>query len=187
MITIRRPGLAGSLLLCLGLVLGACSGAAAPAPASPSPSASASPGGAGDDTGVVPPDSPIVGAPPVGGGGEPPDGGLPTLVIAQPGTINPQPVSISELIAQVDGRHVVLNARWYSGVEPCYVLDRIDVAHEGSTFTITLFEGATQADAVCIEIAMYKAAVIDLGELDPGTYVVKASHGDAAAITVVVE
>jgi len=191
MITNRRPNPGISLVLLVGLTLAACTSAGSPGAASPSgsvPPSSAPPsapgGGSDPNTGVQPPDSPIVGEPPVGGGGAPGNAGQPTLVVPNPPTVNPAPVAISQLVAQVEGRRVLLNARWWSGVEPCYVLDSIKVDREGNTFTITLLEGAAQENAICIEIAMEKVAVIDLGELEPGSYTIQASRGDAAPITV---
>ena len=40
-------------------------------------------------------------------------------------------------------------------------------------------------DQMCIEIAVYKGAVVDLGELEPGTYTITA-FGDAAPVEVTV-
>ncbi len=112
--------------------------------------------------------------------------GRPQLVVPNPGQQLVHPVAIGELVARVDGRHVVLNARWWSGVEPCSILDSVDVARDGSTFRIALIEGTSDPDAMCIAIALEKVTVIDLGELDPGTYTVKPSLGDAPPIRVVV-
>jgi hypothetical protein len=78
----------------------------------------------------------------------------------------------------------VLNARWWSGVEPCAVLDSVGVARDGQTITITLLEGTSDADVACIAIAVEKVTVIDLGELEPGRYTVVADPGEAAAVTV---
>jgi hypothetical protein len=187
MITAHRPALGLTFTLVAAVVLAACSAGAAPASPSPSdappPSAAPSdPGGSDAGSGALPPDSPIVGEPPPGGGD--PGAGQPSPVVPKPGTIDPHPVAISQFLAQVSGRHVVVNARWWSGVEPCYVLDSVELNRSGNTFTITLLEGASERDAICIEIAMEKVTVIDLGELEPGTYIIEASHGDAASITV---
>jgi hypothetical protein len=184
----HRPTLGLTLVLMTTVVLAACSAGAAPANPSPSdapPPSSAPPasgGGSDQGSGALPPDSPIVGEPPIGGGD--PGSGQPSPVVPRPGTINPRPVAIMQLLAQVSGRHVVVNARWWSGVEPCYVLDSATAKRSGNTFTITLLEGSAKADAICIEIAMEKVTVIDLGELEPGTYIIEAAHGDAASITV---
>ena len=191
--TIFQAGRAGALILSLGLVFAACSSGAAPAtsspsPSSPPPSASPSDGDEGEpsDIGSLPPDSPVGGGvdPGAGGGAQPPVDGQPQEVRPQPGTVDPREVGISTLRAQVDGRRVLLNARWTSGIEPCYVLDRVAVAQEGNTFTVALFEGSADPDAMCIEIAVEKVTVIDLGELEPGTYTIEAASGEAEPITI---
>jgi hypothetical protein len=41
-------------------------------------------------------------------------------------------------------------------------------------------------DTACIDIAMYKGFIVDLGELEPGTYTVTA-FGDAPALTVTID
>lgn len=69
---------------------------------------------------------------------------------------------------------VTVTIDFVSGVEPCYVLDRVDVAYGPDAVTITLFEGhdPDQPDAVCIEIGVFKRVVISLDEpLDGRTLV----------------
>ena len=87
--------------------------------------------------------------------------------------------------ARVDGRHVMVRLTWWSGVEPCNVLDSVGVETAGSHIRLTIREGADQRDVACIEIAMLKATVVDLGELAPGTYTISAG-GDASPVQVVV-
>jgi hypothetical protein len=55
---------------------------------------------------------------------------------------------------------------FWSGVEPCYVLDHVDVAYRADAITITLFEGhdASAGDVACIEIALLKKVVVPLDE-----------------------
>ena len=58
---------------------------------------------------------------------------------------------------------------WFSGVEPCSVLAGVDVVRDGNTFKLTVNEGSAAApDTACIDIAMYKGTIVDLGELEPG-------------------
>jgi len=178
------------------LTIGACSSAAAPSaspppttPGTPSPASSdgsGSGGGASGDPGVTDPSSPI-------GGGivdpAPVDPGLgqPKLVIARPGQLNPRPVGASLLEPAVDGHHVLVRVTWWSGVEPCNVLDSVKVDRSGTAITIQLIEGTGDANVACIEIAQQKATIVDLGELEPGTYTVSAlGGGDAAPVTVTV-
>jgi hypothetical protein len=114
------------------------------------------------------------------------DPGKPTLVLPHPGQLDAHPVSIEELNARVEGRRVVINATWWSGVEPCYVLDSTAVKIDGMTVTVSVREGSSARDVACIEIAIHKVTVIDLGELDPGTYTIVADKGDAEPIQVTV-
>lgn len=181
----NKPAALRALLavLTVSMLIAACSSTAAPAaPGSEAPP-SASPGGSGggSDPGVGM-GEPIGGAP-----GDPGNGvvnpGQPQFVVAQPGQQDVHPVSIEEMEARVDGRHAVLNARWWSGIEPCTVLDSVAWKLDGKTITISVREGSGQGDLLCIEIAVYKATFIDLGELEPGEYTVVAGDGNAAPIT----
>jgi len=187
---ISRTALAGLLL---SIALSACAGASSPATPDPSPSPAPSgdpsaPGGGvvggapGAGGGGAPGGGPIVG----GGGGGPVDPGQPTLVLPKPGQQNVHPVSIDKLSARVESQHVVLNARWWSGVEPCSVLDSVTAKLDGHTITVSVREGSSGAQVACIDIAMLKVTPIDLGDLEPGDYTIAADLGPAAAITVTV-
>ncbi len=169
------------------MLLAACSaGAAAPTP-SPVPSATAAaPDSAAPATDG--PDEPV--GTDAGGGGDPGvpgAGGDARVVFPRPGTLNPKLVGIAELDAEVDGRQVIVKASWWSGVEPCNVLDSVGVEREGTTFTIGLREGTGDPNAMCIELAELKATLVDLGEVEPGTYTIEAAGDDEAEpITVTV-
>jgi hypothetical protein len=168
------------LLAALTAVVGAAAGCGSSAASAPPPSADRSapidaPSGGDDGEVPIPPNE--------GGGGIGQPGG-PEPVVPKPGQLLVHPVPVTSIEARASGRHVVLNARWWSGVEPCAVLDSVRVARDGQTITITLLEGTSDADAVCIAIAVEKVTVIDLGELEPGTHTVVADPGDAAAVTV---
>jgi hypothetical protein len=76
---------------------------------------------------------------------------------------------------------------WWSGVEPCNVLDSVKVDRMGRDITIQLIEGSADAHAICIEIAEQKATIVDLGELEPDTYTIfPDGKGEAKPVTVVV-
>jgi hypothetical protein len=115
-----------------------------------------------------------------------PAAGQPAVVIPKPGQKNPHEVGATTLQASVDGRHVLVKVIWYSGVEPCNVLDSIKVDRSDSVVTIGLVEGSSDLDAICIEIAQLKATIVDLGDLAPGTWTIRASSGDAAPIQVTI-
>lgn len=183
-----RPFLA--LALAAGLTVGACSSAGAPPASDPPPStqppAASEPGagnggGTGGDPGTgIGIDLPIR-QPPID-----PGAGQPTLVVPRPGQRDLRPVSPMTLQASVDGRRVLVKVIWYSGVEPCNVLDSVKVERSGTDIAITPFEGTGDANAMCIEIAVLKATIVDLGELEPGTYRIGSPGSDAPPVEITV-
>jgi hypothetical protein len=191
--TASRPVVLGLLAV---LLLGACSGAAAPAsspgPSDGNPSAGAPSTGSGDvgdgssgAPGQTDPDT-AVGAPvdpvPVD-----PGVGQAKLVMPRPGQLNPRPVGAALLEPAVDGHHVLIRVTWWSGVEPCNVLDSVKVDRSGTDISIQLIEGSSDLNAMCIELAQQKATIVDLGDLEPGTYTISAGgQGDAVPVTVTV-
>ena len=174
------------LAACCAIVITACSAGSPPGPSSAPASdpPAASPGGAtggGASTGQpgVGIDLPALPWP------ADPDLGQPTIVVPKPGRLEPHPVGATRLEARVDARRVVLRLTWWSGVEPCSVLDSVGVARTGNDIVLTIREGADKLGVACIELAMLKATIVDLGELEPGTYAISAG-GDAPSIQVVV-
>jgi hypothetical protein len=169
------------------IALAACTGGGPPASdaGATSPPPSESPSHALPDEGVStePTDGGGNGG---GGGGVDPNPGQPKLVEPVPGQLDPHPVAIEKIDYRVEGRHVVLNVFWWSGVEPCYVLDSVAYEQDGQTIEVTVLEGHGPEDAMCIEIALQKVTIVDLGELDPGEYTIRASDGPAPAVTVTV-
>ena len=165
---IRRVGRATTGLLMLTLVLAACGAAAEP---SPPPD----------------PDLPVATepAPPGDGGGGAPIDGV-KVVTPRPGQLDVHPVSAETLRAEVDGRKVLVTIDWWSGVEPCTILDTIVVERGEGSFAITLREGRGPEEVACIAIAEQHRAFVDLGELEPGTYTISDATGGAPAITVTV-
>jgi hypothetical protein len=73
-----------------------------------------------------------------------------------------------------DDRTVTIG--FWSGVEPCYVLDRVEVAYEAKRVVVTLYQGSDPAepDTACIELAEYKTTVVELSEPVAGR---KLTHG----------
>jgi hypothetical protein len=111
------------------------------------PSASADPDG-------------VVGSTP-GAGGDP--NPSPSYTEPQPGQEDVRAIAWDSYNADQKGR---LYVSYYSGVEPCYVLDRIDVVERETKVTVTLWEGHAPGseDVACIEIAELKTTVIQLEE-----------------------
>ena len=183
-----RPFLA--LALAAGLTVGACSSAGAPPASDPPPSAQppaanepggGTGGGTGGDPGTgIGIDLPIR-QPPMD-----PGAGQPTLIVPRPGQRDLRAVSPMTLQASVDGRRVLVKVTWYSGVEPCNVLDSVKVERSGTDIAITPIEGTGDANAACIEIAVLKATIVDLGELEPGTYRIGSPGSEAPPIEITV-
>jgi hypothetical protein len=180
------------LFVFVALAVGACASASGPstvpAPSPPHVAASSGVGGA-SPAGPAPsldPDTPVASVLPNDSGvGGIPDPGR-RIVAPKPGQLDVRPIAAETLSANVDGRRVIVSVDYTSGVEPCYVLDSIVVKTGSSAFEITLREGHGSDDVACIEIAEFKRAIVDLGELDPGTYTISDGAGGADPITVTV-
>jgi hypothetical protein len=100
-----------------------------------------------------------------------PDAGA-QLVEPTPGMADVRPHVFDHAVVSDDGRSV--HVFFWSGVEPCYQLDHVDVAYGTGAITITLFEGhdATAGDVACIEIALLKEVVVSLEEPIAGREIV---------------
>lgn len=119
-------------------------------------------GDRGSDPGVQPgdPDAPVTSSPlPVAPDPEP----SPSLVSPRPGQVDVRPIAWEEATA-VGERRVEL--RFVSGVEPCNVLDSVEVDYRKNEVEITLFEGRAPSDedVACIEIAVEKRTIVELEE-----------------------
>jgi hypothetical protein len=140
------------------------------------------PGGGG---GAVPGNPGDQGGGSGGGPGDIPDDSQATIVAPVANLMNVHDVGAASLRAAVDGRHVMVKLAWWSGVEPCSAFAGVDIARDGSTISLAVREGSAANGVACIDIAMFKATVVDLGDLDPGTYTIRAS-GDAPPVEIAV-
>lgn len=117
--------------------------------------------GSGDDTVVYEPP----GNKPGGGGGK-------ALVV------DPQPISGTALPSHWEEARIVdedtIKLFFWSGVEPCHVLDRVDVDYGAKKVGITIYQGTglNAADKPCIELAVLKSVTVDLEEPLDGRKVV---------------
>jgi hypothetical protein len=177
--------------------LAACSGATqqpeAPSPMpSREPSPSAPPAASIDPGGTAGGGS--AGDPGTGAGADPSQGSFPgdpidgqaQIVQPLPGRNNPHPVAPIKLEASVDGRHVLVKVTWYGGVAPCSVLDSVTVTRSGNDIAITPFEGASNVNVACIDIALLKATIVDLGEVDPGAWRISSPGSNVQPIEVTI-
>jgi hypothetical protein len=163
--------------LTLAILVAACSAGAGAATAPPSDAPSAPPSAAPDPSAAPPSDG--------GDGALAPDGAK--IVVPRPGQLDVHPVSAETLTATVDGRRLTVAATWWSGVEPCTILDTVIVDAEDGGFAITLREGRGPEDVACIAIAEQHRTFIEFpNDLDPGTYTIRDSTGGAPPIEVVI-
>lgn len=165
----------GAGLLSLSLLLVACSAAATPS-ASPPPSNSRP-----DAPVTAPPSDPADPSLDPGGIG---DGAK--VVVPKPGQLDVHDVSADSLAARVDGSTIVVTATWFSGVEPCSILDQVVVTKGDGSYRITLREGHGPEDVACIAIAELHKTEIAIPDVAPGTYQITDATGGAATIEVTV-
>lgn len=109
-----------------------------------------------------------------------------TLVKPRPGQIGVHAISASSLAAAVHGQRVVVTVNFWSGVEPCSILDSIQVQRGAGSFAITLRAGRGPEQVVCDMMAVAKRAIVDLGDLEPGSYTISDATGGAPAIAVTI-
>ena len=103
--------------------------------------------------------------------------GHPTWVLPHPGVGAATPVAPIRLRAGsgVGGAFAVV--RWWGGVPACYALRPVVVVRRGSMIRVRLAEGTVvPAGTACIDMAMLKAARIDLGQLASGRYTIVAGE-----------
>ncbi|WP_061300457.1 hypothetical protein [Herbidospora cretacea] len=96
----------------------------------------------------------------------------PTLVQPKGGTVEPRKVPWTRATPAGDG--VMIS--WSSGVEPCYTLDRVDVKETDTEVTVTLWEGTTDPEAACIQIAIEKETFVKLAKPLAGREVVDGAQ-----------
>jgi hypothetical protein len=71
-------------------------------------------------------------------------------------------IAFNSAAVRSDDRTV--DVQFWSGIEPCSVLDHDDVAYGSDTVTITLFEGSDPSAGMvaCADIAMLKQVTVSL-------------------------
>ena len=81
-----------------------------------------------------------------------------------PGMAGVNPTAFDKVVVGDDGK--TLTIFFWSGVEPCYVLDHVEVDKSRDAITATLFQGhdPSAGDVACIEIALLKKVVVQLDE-----------------------
>ena len=173
-----------ALTLTLGLAVVGCSAGAASAPPSEPPTQPPTE----IPIGTLPPDTGVGGG---GGGSDPgagnidPDGAR--IIVPRPGQLDVRPVAAESLKAIIDGRRLTIAVTWWSGIEPCTILDTVLVQKEEGGYAITLREGRGPEDVVCIAIAEQHRTFVEFpDDLAPGTYTIRDGAGGAPPIEVVI-
>ncbi len=105
----------------------------------------------------------------------PPSEPGPQVVKPRPGMVAMQRVPWQKAEVRDDR---VVRVFFSSGVEPCHVLDHVDVEYLDREIRITLFEGSDPkaGDVACIEIAVHKAVDVPLAEPVRGRRLVDGSQ-----------
>ena len=129
------------------------------------------PGRPAGDGSVANPEDPVTMTPQPGSDLPDPDGG-PQRVRPRPGMADVRPVPWEKARPTADGRSVRIT--YWSGVEPCNVLDHVEMDYSESKITIGLFEGhdPTAGDVACIELALQKVVRVRLDEAVAGRRIV---------------
>jgi hypothetical protein len=172
-----RRAIAG--LAAIVLLLAACSSAAtssAPPSANPTEPSAEAPVSAPPSDGTG------------GGASADPDFGVGAKpIVPKPGqAIDIHPVAAEKLAARVEGNKIIVKALWFSGVEPCTILDSIVVNKGDGTYTITLQEGSSPQEIACIAIAEQHVTEFEIPDVAPGPWTIADSGGLAPPVQVTV-
>ena len=88
------------------------------------------------------------------------DDGTVWRVITATGTaLNPQPLTEAEVISIEDD---IVALGIFMGVEPCSVIDRVEIEETADAVDIVIFSGTGDPAATCIAIAEARAVVVAL-------------------------
>ncbi|MFF4774587.1 hypothetical protein ACFY05_17180 [Microtetraspora fusca] len=86
--------------------------------------------------------------------------GAPAPVKPRGGTVDPHKVKWTSAKPIRNGGY--LRVTWWSGVEPCTVLDRVRVKETRRKVTVTLYEGRDKDAQMCVMIAVQKSTIVKL-------------------------
>jgi len=88
----------------------------------------------------------------------------PHVVVPRPGMTDVRPVPFRSTHVEPDGWTVAVD--FVAGIEPCSVLDHVDVRYGADSVTITLSEGSDPAagQVACIMIAEFKQVIVHLDQ-----------------------
>ena len=100
----------------------------------------------------------------------------PLIVVPRTGMADIQPIAFTSATVRSDDQAV--DIRFWSGVEPCSVLDHVDVAYGADAVTITLFDGSDPSVGMvaCPDIAMLKQVTVQLDQPLAGRRIVDGAR-----------
>ena len=78
------------------------------------------------------------------------------------GLVDIRATSFDRFRSRAQGRAVDLF--FWSGIEECYGVDRVDVRYATKTVTVTIYEGRDPGAETCIELAVRKVVQVELDE-----------------------
>lgn len=163
-----------TISLALGIALVGCTGGTSSPPPAGSPS-------------TPPSATPVPTDPPPASDDGPPIGDGVKVVVPRPGQLDVHPVAAEALAATLDGRRLTVTVDWWSGVEPCTILDTVVVETEAGGYAITLREGRGPEEVACIAIAERHRTIVEFpDDLAPGTYTIRDGAGGAPSVEVVI-
>ena len=155
-----------AIVLALGALVVAS--VASASPPSPAPAAASEPAQKPDGGGGMAGGTCAIGVPncndaSIGDPGGDPGTGKPQIVEPTPGMDNVRPTAFDTATI---GDDTTLTILFWSGVEPCYVLDHVAVTYGADAVTVTLFQGSdpNAGDVACIDIALQKQVTVTLDE-----------------------
>ena len=101
----------------------------------------------------------------------------PQVVEPTPGMADVHARPFDTAAVRDDGRTV--NVDFTSGVEPCAVLDHVDVSYGADAVTITLFEGhdPSAGEIACIAIGVFKRTIVTLDQPLDGRAIANGAIG----------
>ena len=143
----------------------AASGSDSSVVASPSAAPSDTPGAVGGNPGITP--VPVPGGPSASGGAVPAPS--PTEVQPVANLLNVHDIRAEAFTVDGSSGTIKVTIVWWSGPPPCSQLSDAAVARSdtptGTSFTLTVREGAEQVGVACPALAVHKQTRVDLGPI----------------------
>ncbi|MFN8632005.1 MAG: hypothetical protein U0838_17310 [Chloroflexota bacterium] len=105
-----------------------------------------------------------------------------TDVVATAGLKNVHDVAAERVTVDGSSGSILVTILWWSGPAPCSQLSTVNVDRKdspaGSAFTLTVREGAQEANVACPALATHKRTVVDLGPINDGDWTISVTGVD---------